>query len=309
MILEARGVAAGYNGRNIVSDVSFSLASGEVLCLLGPNGVGKTTLFKALLGFIPFTHGGLFMDGERVNHSDRRRLASYIGYVPQVHEPPFPFSVLDVVVMGSVVRESLFGGPSRKAYREAEATLERLGVSYLRDKVYTEVSGGERQMVLIARALMQKPAFLMMDEPTSSLDYGNQMRVLSQVKSLSEEGVGVIMTSHFPDHAYLACSKAVVMSRTEPFHVGPVDEIVTESILAAAYGIKVKVADLEFDDVSGGKLTTCIPVLPGVHAPGMGWEGPRRCACQGSQEKEDGASSATVAYEAVQAAKRAVANE
>ena len=151
MILEARGVAAGYNGRNIVSDVSFSLASGEVLCLLGPNGVGKTTLFKALLGFIPFTHGGLYMDGERVNHSDRRRLASFIGYVPQVHEPPFPFSVLDIVVMGSVARESLFGGPSRKAYREAEATLERLGVSYLRDKVYTEVSGGERQMVLIAR--------------------------------------------------------------------------------------------------------------------------------------------------------------
>ena len=151
MILEARGVAAGYNGRNIVSDVSFSLASGEVLCLLGPNGVGKTTLFKTLLGFIPFTHGGLFMDGVRVNHSDRRRLASFIGYVPQVHEPPFPFSVLDVVVMGSVARESLFGGPSRKAYREAEATLERLGVSYLRDKVYTEVSGGERQMVLIAR--------------------------------------------------------------------------------------------------------------------------------------------------------------
>ena len=276
MILEAREVAAGYNGRDVVGDVSFSLESGEVLCLLGPNGVGKTTLFKALLGFIPLTRGGLFVDGGRVNHADRKRLAALIGYVPQVHEPPFPFSVLDVVVMGSVVRENLFIGPSHRAYRDAEATLERLGVSYLRDKVYTEVSGGERQMVLIARALMQRPAFLMMDEPTSSLDYGNQMRVLSQVRRLSEEGVGVIMTSHFPDHAYLACSKAVVMSRTEPFRVGPVDHIVTEPILAAAYDIKVKIANLRFDDVPGGELTACIPVLPDVHAPGLGWEGPQR---------------------------------
>lgn len=262
MIIEARGVCAGYGGADIVHDVSFELESGGVLCLLGPNGVGKTTLFKALLGFIPFTGGGLYVDGKPVNHADRKQVASLIGYVPQVHEPPFPFSVLDVVVMGSVVRENLFTGPSRRAYRDAEAVLERLGVSYLRDKVYTEVSGGERQMVLIARALMQRPAFLMMDEPTSSLDYGNQMRVLGQVRSLSQEGVGVIMTSHFPDHAYLACTKAVVMSRTKPFTVGPVEDIVTERTLNEAYGIKVKVTNLHFDDVPGGELTACIPVLP-----------------------------------------------
>ena len=262
MIIEARNVCAGYGGTPIVKDVSFSLESGEVLCLLGPNGVGKTTLFKALLGFIPCTSGGLYVDGERINHNDRRSVASVIGYVPQVHEPPFPFTVLDVVVMGAVVHASFFAGPSRRAYRSAESILERLGVLYLRDKVYTEISGGERQMVLIARALMQKPAFLMMDEPTSSLDYGNQMRVLGQVKSLSEEGMGVIMTSHFPDHAYLACTKAVVMSRRRPFCVGPVEEVVTESILNEAYGIKVKIASLEFDDVPGGPLTTCMPVLP-----------------------------------------------
>lgn len=266
MIIEARGVSAGYGGVDVVRDVSFSLGSGEVLCLLGPNGVGKTTLFKSLLGFIPFSSGGLYVDGERVNHADRKRMASLIGYVPQVHEPPFPFTVLDVVVMGSIVRESLFTGPTRSSYDEAEGVLERLGVAYLKDKVYTEVSGGERQMVLIARALMQKPSFLMMDEPTSSLDYGNQMRVLSQVRSLSGEGVGVIMTSHFPDHAFLACTRAAIMSRTKPFTVGPVEDIVTEEALNEAYGIKVKIATLSFDDVPDGPLTTCMPVLPDMHA-------------------------------------------
>ena len=261
MIFEARSVCAGYGGVDVVRDVSFTLDGGEVLCLLGPNGVGKTTLFKSLLGFIPFSSGGLYIDGERLDHSDRKRVASLIGYVPQVHEPPFPFTVRDVVVMGSISRSSLFSGPSQSAYDEADAILERLEVGYLREKVYTEVSGGERQMVLIARALMQKPAFLMMDEPTSSLDFGNQMRVLGQVLRLSGEGVGVIMTSHFPDHAFLSCDKAAIMSRTEPFRVGPVRDIVTEEALNAAYGIKVKIASLEFDDVPGGPLTTCMPVL------------------------------------------------
>lgn len=128
MIFEARSVCAGYGGVDVVRDVSFTLNGGEVLCLLGPNGVGKTTLFKSLLGFIPFSSGGLYIDGARLDHSDRKRVASLIGYVPQVHEPPFPFTVRDVVVMGSISRSSLFSGPSQAAYDEADAILERLEV-------------------------------------------------------------------------------------------------------------------------------------------------------------------------------------
>lgn len=261
MKFEAREVRAGYNDVDVVKDVSFALESGEVLCLLGPNGVGKTTLFKSLLGFIPFAGGGLFVDGKPVNHRNRKEMASLVGYVPQVHEPPFPFQVIDVVVMGSIVRADLFTGPSRAAFEEADELLKMLGISYLRDRDYTKISGGERQMVLIARALMQQPSFLMMDEPTSSLDFGNQMRVLAQVCSLARRGVGIIMTSHFPDHAYLCCDKAAVMSRTKPFRVDYVDKIVTQETLEDAYGIPVKVASINVPEHPDGFVTTCVPLL------------------------------------------------
>lgn len=261
MRLEARGVCAGYQGVDVVKDVSFSIESGEVLCLLGPNGVGKTTLFKSLLGFVPFSSGGLYVDGKRVDHRDRKRTASLMGYVPQVHEPPFPFLVIDVVVMGSIARSDMLSGPPKSAFREAEELLERLGVAYLRDRDYTKISGGERQMVLIARALMQSPAFLMMDEPTSSLDFGNQMRVLSRISELAEAGVGVVMTSHFPDHAFLCCDKAAVMSRTRPFRVGEVDRIVTQETLREAYGIPVTIATVDVPEHPDGAVTTCIPLL------------------------------------------------
>lgn len=282
MIFEARNVCAGYNGRRIVDDVSFSIESGEVLCLLGPNGVGKTTLFKSLLGLIPVMDGGLFIDGLPLDRRDRKRTASLIGYVPQVHEPPFPFKVIDVVVMGTISKTSLFSGPPKAAFDEADELMELLEIGYLRDRAYTEISGGERQMVLIARALMQNPAFLMMDEPTSSLDFGNQMRVLRQVCALSSRGVGVIMTSHFPDHAFLCCHKAAVMSRNQPFRVSSVQEIVTGEVLQDAYGIPVKVVTVPIDDHPDGEMTTCVPLLKTKADP---------CPCKrakgGSNDRKD----------------------
>ena len=261
MKLEARNICAGYQNVDVVRNVSFELESGEVLCLLGPNGVGKTTLFKSLLGFIPFSNGGLYVDGKHIDHKNRREMASLIGYVPQVHEPPFPFVVIDVVVMGSIARADMFSGPSKDAFDEADELLELLEISYLRDRVYTEISGGERQMVLIARALMQNPAFLMMDEPTSSLDFGNQMRVLAQICALAKRDVGIIMTSHFPDHAFLCCDKAAVMSRTEPFRVDTIENIVTEETLQNAYGIPVRIASIDVPDHPDNSVTTCVPLL------------------------------------------------
>lgn len=258
MILTASEICAGYGVEDVVSNVSFEVRSGDVLCLLGPNGVGKTTLFKALLGFLPTRSGVFSIDRQGLPFHNRKRLAKLIGYVPQVHEPPFPFRTLDVVVMGSIGSAKLFSGPSKADFAEAARILEMLGVARLKETIYTEISGGERQMVLIARALMQKPRFLVMDEPTSSLDFGNQMKVLRQVQLLAKSGIGIVMTSHFPDHAFLCCTKAAIMSKNEPFHVGVVEEIVTEETLRRAYGIDVHIFRA---NLKGRMIKTCVPLL------------------------------------------------
>lgn len=261
MKFEAKDIRAGYENLDIVKDVSFTVTSGEVLCLLGPNGVGKTTLFKSLLGFLPLHGGEVLIDGQPCDYHDCKKQATLIGYVPQLHEPPFPFQVLDVVVMGGIGQMNIFSGPSKEEYQRAEDILAMLGVAFLANKVYTEVSGGERQMVLIARALMQEPKFLMMDEPTSNLDFGNQMRVLQQVRMLAEKGMGIIMTSHFPDHAFMCCTKAAVMCRDTSFKVGAVEEIITEETLKQAYGIRVKIANVDMAEEKAGMITTCLPML------------------------------------------------
>lgn len=261
MNFEAKDIRAGYENVDIVKNISFSLDSGEVLCLLGPNGVGKTTLFKSLLGFLPLHGGQVLIDGQPFNYNDCKKQATLIGYVPQLHEPPFPFQVLDVVVMGGIAQMNIFIGPNREEYQKAEDILEMLGVGFLSDKVYTEVSGGERQMVLIARALMQEPKFLMMDEPTSNLDFGNQMRVLQQVRMLAAKGMGIIMTSHFPDHAFMCCTKAAVMCKDTTFKVGSVKETITEEALQKAYGIRVKIANVDMHEEAVETITTCLPML------------------------------------------------
>lgn len=259
MKLEIQDLTCGYGSREVVSDANFTLESGEVLCLLGPNGVGKTTLFKALLGLLRLNRGKILIDGEDLRKLSRKKLASLIGYVPQVHEPPFPFEVLDVVVMGSIGRIKPFASPSQGQYRQGEEILKTLGMAHLCRRVYTEISGGERQMVLIARALMQNPCFLVLDEPTSNLDFGNQMRVLQQVKALSAQGIGIVMTSHFPDHAFLCGTKVALMSKGAPFQVGSAEEMITEESLHRAYGVSVRIASIE--DPPTGTIKTCLPRL------------------------------------------------
>ncbi|WP_286723693.1 ABC transporter ATP-binding protein, partial [Pelotomaculum sp. PtaB.Bin117] len=196
MILEIKDASFGYSQKTVLRNISFNVGAGELLCLLGPNGVGKTTLFKSILGFIAIKGGEIILDGQNIKKWSKSRLAKAVGYVPQAHTTPFPYTVLDVVLMGRIAHLGPFSSPSRDDVKIAEESLERLGVSFLKDMTYTEISGGERQMALIARALTQKPQILILDEPTSNLDYGNQVRVLLQIKKLSEEGIGVIMTSH-----------------------------------------------------------------------------------------------------------------
>jgi iron complex transport system ATP-binding protein len=259
MELETKNATCGYNGKPVVSDINIKIKSGEILCLLGPNGSGKTTFLKTILGFLKLQSGQIILNGESIDHWTGKKMAQNIGYVPQVHTPPFPFTVLDVVTMGRAAHLGIFSSPATSDFILAESMLNTLGIGFLKDCIYTEISGGERQMVLIARALVQQPHILVLDEPTMNLDFGNQARVLKQINHLACQGIGVIMSTHFPDHAFLCPGKAALMRKNEKLIFGDAREIVTEENLRAAYGIDVKIAAVA--DSSGRTIKTCVPLI------------------------------------------------
>ncbi len=279
---ELNQVTCGYKNKPVLENLSFSVEGGESLCLLGPNGVGKTTLFRSMLGFLKPLAGTIMLDGQDIASWSSRMLAQKIGYVPQNHTPPFAYPVLDVVTMGRLSRISPVASPSAHDVDVAMAGLERLGVAHLADKLYTQISGGERQMVLIARALAQEPEMLVMDEPTASLDYGNQVKVLRQISRLAREGMSIIMTTHFPDHAFLCASKVGLITR-DWVRFGDPDDVVTEQSLGETYGVDVRIVKEHTCDC--GTLKGCIPVVEFVAdragapetAPGAAGE-----SCQGA---------------------------
>lgn len=258
MRLEVCDAVCGYGTKIVVENINFSVQSGEILCLLGPNGVGKTTLFKSILGLIKMLGGVIKIDGEAVRSWSKKKLAQAFGYVPQAHTPPFPFTVRDIVIMGRTAHLGMFASPSKEDEEISEKAMATLGISCLADRIYTEISGGERQLVLIARALAQQPKILIMDEPTSNLDFGNQARILKQINELAKKGLAVIMTSHFPNHVFLCSTKVALMQRNNKFSVGSVEEIITEENLKSAYGIDVRITTTTDKCAT---LRSCIPII------------------------------------------------
>ena len=257
--LAARDLSCGYHGHAVLSHVDVAVRSGEVVCLLGPNGVGKTTLFKTLLGFLPAISGDIEVDGEPRASYNRRAFARKVAYVPQNHEPPFSFSVLDIVLTGCVSQLSVLDTPKAADVERAHAILDELGIAHLAERDYTRISGGEQQMTLIARSLMQDSSILMMDEPTAALDFGNQVSVLACVRRLAERGKAVIMTTHNPDHAFLCCDRAVLITRAGEIVSGAVDDVVTEDNLRRAYGVQVAIANATGPD--DRPIRACVPQL------------------------------------------------
>lgn len=256
-MLELKSAVCGYGRRIVVRDVSLAVAPGEVICILGPNGVGKTTLFKSILGHIELLGGQILLDGMDIRGLTRQAVARKVGYVPQAHTPPFPFTVRDVVLMGRTAYISLFSAPGRQDYRVAEEALGLVGMGHLAGQIYTEISGGERQMVLIARALAQKPELLIMDEPTANLDFGNQIRTLQQVQRLAQSGLAVVMTTHFPDHVYMCATRVAVIKSRDEVIIGEVADILTPALLSELYGLPVNIIKTT---MSGQNFVFCVPV-------------------------------------------------
>ena len=257
--ITARNLSCGYHRHAILTGVDLEVSTGEVLCLLGPNGVGKTTLFRTLLGHLSPVAGRVEIGGRERSSLSRRQMARYIAYVPQLHEPPFAFTVFDVALTGCVSRLGLLDSPSREDRERTDEVLRRLGIAHLSARPFTELSGGEQQMTLIARALVQDGRILVMDEPAAALDLRNQATVLRCIRDLADENHGVIMTSHSPDHAFLVATRAVLITRAREILSGPVSEVLTEENLQAAYGTRVQV--LETTSPDGEAVRTCIPTL------------------------------------------------
>ena len=254
-MLAVDSLAFGYPHHTVGRGVSFALDAGEVMCVLGPNGSGKTTLLRTLLGLLPLHEGKILFNGKDFSSFPRREIARFAGYVPQAHQPYFAYSVRDMVLMGRSAHLGTFSMPGTHDREVAARVLESLGISQLADRPVTEISAGERQLALVARALAQEPRLLVMDEPTASLDFGNQVRVLERIAALAAGGISILFSTHDPDHAFLAAQRALLLAEGRVLALGAPREVIRADTLQRLYHVAVRVVPLE----GGGH--TCLPAL------------------------------------------------
>ncbi len=241
MILDVNSLSFHYhNSRTIFHEVSFSVDNGDVLSILGTNGSGKTTLLNCIANLYKPKSGKILLNGQPMSNMNIRDVAQMIGYVPQIHMPAYAYTVRELAVTGRTPYIGAFTTPSTKDYKIADEALERMGIAHLRDKPYTEISGGERQQVMIARVLAQQPQLILMDEPTAHLDYGNQYRVVQMIRQLAAEGYALIMTTHNPEHAIILNGKVAILNRAGVLGVGHAAETLNAEILSNLYGLSIK---------------------------------------------------------------------
>ena len=247
MIYEISGLGFAYpsSGRPVLSNVSFTLAEGEILTILGPNGAGKSTLLKCMLNLLRPDEGQILLSGKSIASLSERETAALVSYVQQTQEATFAYSVFDFVLMGRAPGLGLFERPG-KADRDAAArAIEAMGIAPLAQKPLTELSGGERQQAMIARAIAREPSAILFDEPTAHLDSGNQLRALRMIKRLADSGYALVVTTHNPDHALLLGGSAALLDNEGRLRKGGAEEMITEENLNDVYGADLKLVYLE----------------------------------------------------------------
>ena len=255
-MLEVQNLSFSYGRQNALSGIGFEAPEGARIAVLGPNGAGKSTLFRCILGLLPRFEGSIQMNGRDIRTMGAGELARCAAYIPQSTVPVFDYTVLEMVLMGMTGQLSPFAGPGRQQMAAAETVLRSLGILFLADRSFGKISGGERQLALIARAIAQGAKILVMDEPTANLDFGNQHLVLERMDELASRGYTVLFSTHNPDHALLYANQVLVLRSGQMLTAGPTQTVLTGDLLTRLYGVEVRLEGLDTDP--SRKL--CVPV-------------------------------------------------
>jgi iron complex transport system ATP-binding protein len=256
MGIELKNLRFSYGSREILKGIDLTADYGQLIALLGPNGAGKSTLMRCLLGFLQDYRGDILLDGQNVRQLRRTALAKKVAYIPQSAPVVFNYTVLETVLMGATGSLGLLGTPGKDLEARSLALLEQLGIGQRARRGCAELSGGERQLVLLARALLQNARILVMDEPTANLDYGNQNRVMEQVSALVAQGYLVLYSTHDPNQALLYATRAVTLWDGRLLTDGPPATALTEEVLQTIYTIDVRRHTLPDGDTT---VEICVP--------------------------------------------------
>ena len=243
MSLRVQNLSFSYGKRPVLEDVSFEVQAGELLAILGPNGVGKTTLFRCVMGLLKGYSGNILADGADLAALSPRARAHLVAAIPQAHPLSFRYSAFDMVLMGASHTLSPFAVPGEKERAAARAAMGRVKIDRLADRPFDQLSGGEQQLVFIARALCQQAKILLMDEPTASLDYGNRLHVLEVARELAREGYAVLLSTHDPQHALWFADRALALQQGRVLALGRPREVITAPLLETLYGRAMDLLD------------------------------------------------------------------
>ncbi|UFS62594.1 ABC transporter ATP-binding protein [Sulfurimonas sp. HSL-3221] len=239
-VYTVKNLSFAYPKHSVLDGVDLALYPGEVVSLLGPNGCGKSTLIRLMLRLLE-GKGDIRLHGQPLYNYNHRDIATHVAYIPQYHNVPFGYSVEEMVLMGRVSKLGFFAHPSRRDRDIARAALERVGIADLASRPFGQLSGGQKQMVLLARAIAQEVRTFIMDEPVNGLDYGNQMRLLRMITELAAEGYTFLKTTHYPDHALLVSTRVIVMHGGKIIANGDPDAVITPRMLRHVYDVDAEV--------------------------------------------------------------------
>ncbi len=255
-MIEVKGLCFSYEpSKQVLKDINLKIRGAEVVSLLGPNGSGKTTLLKCINGLLKATSGDILINGLDLRRLKRKEIARHIAYVPQEHKTTFPYRVLDVVLLGRAPYIGLFSSPRSSDIDSAYDVLHSMGIDHFADRLYTHLSGGERKLVLIARALCSGAPTLILDEPTSNLDLRHQRDVLRIIKTISKsKGQGVLMTIHDLNLAMRVSDRVLLMKDGIIVKKGTPSEVLVKEQIEYAYGCEVSIFNIDGRGIIGLSL-------------------------------------------------------